>query len=711
MDGKVLDGRKTKSLTEKEKEVLTGKTRDLLKEQTAELNSIKVNRAQLEQQIEQLQEKLETVNNLLEAERKVSQEVKQKLDTANKALEAERKVNEVHQVQLGDFTALQTKVSAYETKLKRLENHVTNLQEKLAEKRELLDKANADIIKYCEHIAILEAGLQDSSESDCNSDCKHQRKTERLEKENSELRRQIEDLSQDLDATIESHKAEVSDYLTLEESTREQERNNTIEEVTAEYREEIAKLTSEFSKREQELLDSHQQEVGELHREVLRLRELKAPDTVDSDYEVIEAPDPSTPTTTENPEVTTGPTDGEGEGEPDTMAEAEKINMLKYLDRFHGGVGEKRTPTEHVRSFQDYLKFHKIKDISDAAPNYKEMLARFPYSLTGDARNWYEENRDRIKGERDDKEHYENLVKEFKNEFSKYGSSRAEKTASWDNLKWDSKTETLDSFYRRLKELAEDLNKDDEDIRNQFIRAMPGYIIPAVASIGKIADMKSCVKRLIGYYKLTPGATSMSPDLQTFAAEKSVAFNQENVTNSKIDQLCSKVDEYTNQMTQRFTKVECDIDYLKRDMTELRLGQQERGRDRTRKASRSKSRSKSNKRIESLVRDHVYQLMAREPSRSYKDNKRDSSKDRYGRERSKSRSKSKENYRSNSKDRKGNYYDYKRSNSKDRDSGYKRSSSSERSKLFCKYCNTSGHDIIDCFKLKKVILEKEHSSN
>ena len=141
----------------------------------------------------------------------------------------------------------------------------------------------------------------------------------------------------------------------------------------------------------------------------------------------------------------------------------------------------------------------------------------------GLAKNWFEDRKLTTQAEAYNENKFNNMIETFKREFSRYGSTRVEKNIAWKMLRWDPKTERLDTFMRRTQELADDLGKDAEDIRNAFVKAMPAHVIPSIAALDNLEQMAACVKCLLGYLQLNP-STGVTPNLQTFMADQNFGY-------------------------------------------------------------------------------------------------------------------------------------------------------------------------------------------
>ena len=189
----------------------------------------------------------------------------------------------------------------------------------------------------------------------------------------------------------------------------------------------------------------------------------------------------------------------------------------------------------------------------------------------GLAKNWFEDRKLATQAEAYNENKFNNMIEAFKREFSRYGSTRVEKNIAWEMLRWDPKTERLDSFMRRIQELADDLGKDAKDIRNVFVKAMPAHVIPSIAALDNLEQMAACVK-------LNP-STGVTPNLQTFMADQNfgyraesrVDFNPTNLLTFSIDKLGEKLDKTHDRFNEKFMKMEDELSYVRHDMERMRL--------------------------------------------------------------------------------------------------------------------------------------------
>ena len=60
----------------------------------------------------------------------------------------------------------------------------------------------------------------------------------------------------------------------------------------------------------------------------------------------------------------------------------------------------------------------------------------------------------------------------------------------------------ISTFMRRIQELADDLGKNAEDIRNAFVKAMPAHVIPSIAALDNLEQMAACIKCLLTHQQV-----------------------------------------------------------------------------------------------------------------------------------------------------------------------------------------------------------------
>ena len=105
----------------------------------------------------------------------------------------------------------------------------------------------------------------------------------------------------------------------------------------------------------------------------------------------------------------------------------------------------------------------------------------FKHTLAEEARIWYDSVVDTLLSSAQ-------MEEEFKKKFSKYGQTEMELTNSWRSLRWDAGQESIEKFSNRVKDLGRLTHQSDEQILNEFIRAMPPIMYSGLASCQTLAE-------------------------------------------------------------------------------------------------------------------------------------------------------------------------------------------------------------------------------
>ena len=205
---------------------------------------------------------------------------------------------------------------------------------------------------------------------------------------------------------------------------------------------------------------------------------------------------------------------------------------------------------------------HDIRIVVDSNdhnnwPDWQLIYTRFGYSLTGIPKNWFVDCRTADEGKPYNEAKFNRMIETFNREFSRYGSTRVEKNVVWETLRWDLKIENLDNFVCKIRELGNDLGKDEEDIRNAFVKAMPSHVTPSTAALDNIDNMVACIKCLLGYLHINP-TTGIAPDLQAFMAEQNfgyyprtkVDFNQTNMLSHNMEKIMDRMDKSNDRFNE-----------------------------------------------------------------------------------------------------------------------------------------------------------------
>ena len=641
---KILDHRKTevRTLSESDKRHLTSKCTVLIEDKLEEINNLSYQKTKLERENTALTETLQELKRQLQLEKD--------LKSTNQS---------VIEQQLADIDKLHRTINRHREIKEELENEIkcvnktyTTKCQEFIEQKEEFEKANI-------RVQNLESELADVKHKLVVEKKNRNEDLEKFHIETSHLKEELEYLQLKYNQEIQYHGTEVQDIL----SNFALEKESLIRDFTEEHKTEILGIQNKTRRRESILLKEHTEKVEQLENEVQRLQhELRT--NIENNIQIEQHPNANNETDSEDSEISNIDLEinKEEQIEPininlENIADPEnlefevienmaqnRMDLLKYMPKFEGGGKDKDSAAEHVCAFKDYLAIHEVRIVAEGAdePDWELIYKQFGYSLLGLAKNWFEDRRFATQAEAYNENKFNNMIEAFKREFSRYGSTRVEKNIAWEMLRWDPKTKRLDSFMRRIQELADDLGKDAEDIRNAFVKAMPAHVIPSIAALDNLEQMAACVKRLSGYLQLNP-STGVTPDLQTFMADQNfgyraesrVDFNPTNLLTFSIDKLGEKLDKTHDRFNEKFMKMEDELSYVRHDMERMRLRDRSnshgrgryrsQSRDKSRSRGRDRSRDRSRGQTNAKILDEVYQMIRtgnRDQSRSFRDRDR-----------------------------------------------------------------------------------------
>ena len=135
-------------------------------------------------------------------------------------------------------------------------------------------------------------------------------------------------------------------------------------------------------------------------------------------------------------------------------------------------------------------------------------VRRFCLTLTREARLWYESIRPI---EMD----WNALQECFRQQYSKFGSSREQYFHMWRSFTYDENTNTIDSYILKIKQVASLLNYGEPEILELFKNTLPSKLYWILFPISNLREAVDTVKIVLNKEKLdkqlTGQASSMSP--------------------------------------------------------------------------------------------------------------------------------------------------------------------------------------------------------
>ena len=124
-----------------------------------------------------------------------------------------------------------------------------------------------------------------------------------------------------------------------------------------------------------------------------------------------------------------------------------QLNWSYFKPQFSGKTEE--DATVHLLKTNGWMETHNFPDDTK--------VRRFCLTLTGEARLWYESIRP-IEMDWDALQEY------FKQQYSKFGSSREQYFHVWRSFQYDENTDTIDSYILKIKQLASIFNYGEPEI-------------------------------------------------------------------------------------------------------------------------------------------------------------------------------------------------------------------------------------------------------
>ena len=148
-------------------------------------------------------------------------------------------------------------------------------------------------------------------------------------------------------------------------------------------------------------------------------------------------------------------------------------------------------------------------------------VRRFCLTLTGEARLWYESIRPI---EMD----WYALQECFRQQYLKFGSSRGQYFHVWRSFQYDEKTDTIDSYILKIKQVASLLNCGEPEILELFKNTLPSKLYWILFPINNLREAVDTMKRVLNKEKLdkqlTGQASSTSPFMKmrytTYSGQK-----------------------------------------------------------------------------------------------------------------------------------------------------------------------------------------------
>ena len=130
-------------------------------------------------------------------------------------------------------------------------------------------------------------------------------------------------------------------------------------------------------------------------------------------------------------------------------------------------------------------------------------------TLTGEARLWYESIRPI---EMD----WTALQECFRQQYSKFGSSREQYFHAWRLFQYDENTDTIDSYILKIKQVASLLNYGEPEILEVFKNTLPSKLYWILFPINNLREAVDTAKRVLNKEKLDKQLTGQASNISPF---------------------------------------------------------------------------------------------------------------------------------------------------------------------------------------------------
>ena len=200
-----------------------------------------------------------------------------------------------------------------------------------------------------------------------------------------------------------------------------------------------------------------------------------------------------------------------------------------FKPEFSGKPGE--DAVTHLLRTNDCMETHNFPDDTK--------VRRFCLTLTGEARLWYETLRP-IQID------WTALQECFRQQYSKFGSTREQYFHVWRSFHYDENTDIIDSYISKIKQIAALLNYREPQILESFKNTLPRKLYWILFPINNLIDAIEAVKRVLTKEKLdkhlsgqTANSTPFMKMEEAMLPGKEVSINAQGSIGEKIENLTS----------------------------------------------------------------------------------------------------------------------------------------------------------------------------
>ena len=170
-------------------------------------------------------------------------------------------------------------------------------------------------------------------------------------------------------------------------------------------------------------------------------------------------------------------------------------------------------------------------------------VRRFCLTLTGEARLWYES----LKPIDMD---WNALQTHFRQQYSKFGSSREQYFHVWRSFQYDENEDTIDSYILKVKQVASLLNYGEPEILELFKNTLPSNLYWILFPINNPREAVETTKRVMNKEKLDKQLTGQASNISPFMklGDDTPSTQQKMLNPQEIEAISSRV--YTMSLQQ-----------------------------------------------------------------------------------------------------------------------------------------------------------------
>ena len=163
-------------------------------------------------------------------------------------------------------------------------------------------------------------------------------------------------------------------------------------------------------------------------------------------------------------------------------------------------------------------------------------VRRFCLTLTGEARLWYES----LKPIDMD---WNALQTRFRQQYSKFGSSREQYFHIWRLFRYDENEDTIDSYILKVKQVASLLNYGEPEILELFKNTLPSKLYWILFPINNLREAVEVAKRVMNKEKLDKQLTGQSSNISPFMklGDDTTSAQQKMLNPQEIEVISSRV--------------------------------------------------------------------------------------------------------------------------------------------------------------------------